>query len=366
MVSPQPLEPIPPNRPYLAYADVMRSLAAMLVVWAHMACTYLYSPTPPAVTTDIWYAANWMLAISRPCVPLFVMLSGLLLLRPAARPMSGPEFFRKRIVRVLVPLLIWSVCFVIWRLEFNHETLTLRQIAKAFILGTLSPHLWFLYMILALYVLTPIIQVYVRSATWRDYCYFMGLWLVINVVMPAVQFMTKVDPYFFSFLGMSGFSGYYLSGHFLSQVKVLPKWRPWLLGAVIVGTVITAWITDSLSRGAGKISDYFYSYLSPNVVLLSIACFLLLKDLPYERIQHRATWFYPALKIMSSLSFGIYLVHPMVMGVLESNRLGFTMSGSTGLSPAIVVPIGTLVVTLISMVLSAILQKIPKVGKFLC
>jgi surface polysaccharide O-acyltransferase-like enzyme len=352
--------------PYLIYADVMRAVAAVLVVWAHMACAYLYRPVPPAVTTSDWYAANWMLAISRPCVPLFVMLSGLLLLRNSAQPLSGQAFFQKRIVRVLVPFLLWTVAFVIWRRAFNGEAFPDKEVLKAFIRGTVSPHLWFMYMILGLYILTPVIQVYVRSATWRDYCYFIGLWSLVCVIMPAVQFLTHQEVYLFSFLGMSGFAGYYLSGHFLSQVKVPLKWRPWLAGLVVVGTVITALITEVLSKDAGKISDYFYSYLSPNVVLLSIACFLLLKDLPYDQLQQRAPWFYPALKTVSSLSLGIYLVHPMVMGVLESNRLGFTLSGSTTLSPAIVVPIGTLIVTLLSMVVSAILRKIPKVGKFLC
>jgi surface polysaccharide O-acyltransferase-like enzyme len=369
-VDPLPLTTVPLDGPltprqYLAYADVLRSVAAVLVVLAHAACSYLYVPHPPAVITMDWHAANWMLVLSRPCVPLFVMLSGLLLLNADAQPMSGKTFFHKRIMRVLVPLVLWSLAFAVWRLGFNGEKLSAIQLVDAFVQGTLSPHLWFLYMILAMYLLTPIIQVYVRSATWQDYRYFMGLWLCVSVLFPVFQRATQMNVSIVSFLSLNGFAGYYISGYFLNQVKVPAKWRGWLALLWAGGTIGTGVISAHLSMQAGKINDYFYSYLSPLVVVLSIALFLLLKDLPYARFQARYSWFYPVLKTFASLSLGVYLVHPMVMGVLESYRLGFSMT-QLGIQPGILIPIYTGLVVLVALCVSAVLRKIPLIGKFLC
>ena len=350
---------------HLLYADVIRSIATILVVWTHVAGCYIYNPTGPAITSAAWQAANLMTAIGRPCVPLFVILSGVLLLKPGQTGDIGKAFWQKRFGRILIPFLLWSFIFMALRLGYNKESLTSLQILDAFVKGTISSHLWFVYMIMAMYILTPIIQTYIRSAQWRDYLYLMGLWAINCVMMPMVMFLTNYDIYIFSFFGLSGFGGYYISGAYLKQIKVPNQRRSLLILMIAIGTITTTVITAHLSQQAGKFVPYFYSYLSPNVVIQSIAAFLLLKDLPYNTLAKKNPLFIPSLKTLSTASFGIYLVHPLVVSAIESGKLGFSMTGSP-VTPWIAVPICTMLVTLVSMAIAIALRKIPKIGPYLC
>jgi fucose 4-O-acetylase-like acetyltransferase len=100
--------------------------------------------------------------------------------------------------------------------------------------------------------------------------------------------------------------------------------------------------------------DYFQYPVGLNIVLLSISAFILLKAAgealfarPRPRLVKLATH-------LTSVSFGIYLVHVFVLNYLRRNSLG-PLDGS----PIYMVPVTTILVFLISWVIIAILQKIP-------
>ena len=94
----------------IVWLDVARLFAMFMVVCCHCADPFNFYPggnPPPAIAQ---WGALWG-AFLRPCVPLFVMITGALML-PVREESS--IFYKKRITRVFFPFLIWSLIYAIF------------------------------------------------------------------------------------------------------------------------------------------------------------------------------------------------------------------------------------------------------------
>jgi surface polysaccharide O-acyltransferase-like enzyme len=108
-----------------------------------------------------------------------------------------------------------------------------------------------------------------------------------------------------------------------------------------------------LSRQSGPIDAYFYSYFSPPTVLASLCGFLLLKDMGQN--LGRAG---KVVQAVSTTSFGIFLIHILVIQLLHTGDLGFRLYSWMGFS-VFMIPLTGSVAFFISFVTVFILQKIP-------
>ena len=93
---------------HIVWLDIVRLAAMFMVVCCHCTDPFNFYPgtSPEIGEIKFWGAAYG--ALLRPCVPLFVMITGALLL--PVRESSG-AFYKKRITRVFFPFLIWSVLY---------------------------------------------------------------------------------------------------------------------------------------------------------------------------------------------------------------------------------------------------------------
>ncbi len=87
---------------HIAWVDFLRILACFLVVLAHCCDPFVGSFDG---SFNFKSAVFWG-SLVRPCVPLFVMISGVLLF-PVTLEMGA--FYSRRLKRVLVPLIVWSL-----------------------------------------------------------------------------------------------------------------------------------------------------------------------------------------------------------------------------------------------------------------
>ena len=157
----------------VVWLDVVRFVAMFTVVCCHCADPFnFYSGEPSAELEQIkfWGAAYG--AFLRPCVPLFVMITGALLL-----PVRGETsvFYKKRISRVFWPFLLWSVLYNLFPwitglLGFKPEVIldffpysgeeatrqalsvSLKNIAEIPLnFSLLDVHMWYIYLLIGLY-----------------------------------------------------------------------------------------------------------------------------------------------------------------------------------------------------------------------
>lgn len=336
------------------FADGIRAYAIVNVVLLHVAAP-LVGRFPPT-DLDAWWVANAFDSFARPCVPLFYMVSGMLLLDPA-RQESTSLFFRKRFTRVMVPFLAWAAIYLAWRAFYHGESLSLGAVVRELFEGPIYVHFWFLYVLLGLYLVIPILRPYVRQADAAQLRYFLLLWLATVSLLPALHRFTGLQ----SALGLvltTGFVGYPVLGHALRDTRLSRSGWIFALASLIALAALTACGSYWLSLPNGPFDEFFYSNLSPNVIGMSICSFLLLRSLPWQRIASRAPTARRAVSWLSRMSFAIYLVHMIVLELLSGGALGFSLSGSTG-HPLLAIPATTGLILALSGAISTVLQRIP-------
>jgi len=138
------------------WPDLVRVFATVCVILIHISAvpaTHLAQVGHP-----VWDYAVIYDAFARAAVPLFIMTSGTLLLAGSTTQLSA--FAWRRFGKVGIPLLFWSVLYFFWRIFIRNETLRASDYVYHLLHGftdPVYPHLWFLYAILALYTLVPLL-----------------------------------------------------------------------------------------------------------------------------------------------------------------------------------------------------------------
>ena len=347
-VDPPPTQAAPTQYPWI---DLVRAAAVFQVVLVHLSYVILFKED---LFSPNWIAANFYDSLSRMGVPLFFMVSGYLLL---GKSEPAGAFLRKRFVKVGIPTLFWSAAYLLWSVEaYRNGTMNPLGVAlsmlKVMYLGDVEIHLWFLYILIGIYLATPILRLYVSGASRRDLAYFIGLWFLATPLFELAQRVVGY-PTALAIPVVTGYVGYFMMGYLLAEVR--PGRRGRLLAALgcIIAIAATFSGTNMLSAQAGQIDSYFYSYFSPPTALASICGFLLLKDLG-QRLGRAGKF----VRRISEASFGIFLIHIFVIQLLRNGDLGFRLYSWMAPAAYMIALTGLAVCTL-SFAIVFVLRKIP-------
>ncbi|MGD8630025.1 MAG: acyltransferase family protein, partial [Gammaproteobacteria bacterium] len=309
----------------LFFADAIRTYAIILVVLLHVSGTFVVQFE--IIDPSAWWIMNIIDSFSRPAVPLFVMISGMFLLDPA-RQQGTVAFFKNRLSRIALPFLGWAMIYLAWRMIYHAESITPEHAVKEIILGPVYTHLWFIYMIIGLYLLTPVLRIYVRFSSRRNQIYFLVLWFVFASLLPVIDRYLNLE----SGINRPVFQclGYYLLGHMLRGHRLGRRQMRWALVLVVALTAFTAVGSYVLTtRNGGVFDGLLFGNSSPNVFLMSIAVFLLLKSLDYAKFNERVPGFSRITIWIASASFTIYLSHPVILELYQGGMLGFRLNAMT-------------------------------------
>lgn len=257
---------------------------------------------------------------------------------------SMGAFYKKRILRMLWPFLIWSVlyylfpwitgllgldksivytCFIWAESDSQSFQSSLANILRIpYTFSFIAQHMWYIYMLIGLYLYMPIFSAWVERATKRQMQVVLGLWGLSTFLPYFHQF---VSTYAFGtctwnsfglFYYFAGFNGYLLLGHYL-RYHVNWSWsRTWpvalvLLVAGFLVTYLGYGYIMSLPDKTPEMIELFWTYNTINVACMSAAWFLLLKhvSLPAESKTGRM------LANLTFCGFGIYMVHYFFVGL---------------------------------------------------
>lgn len=320
--------------------DLLRVIAIMGVISIH-SCSILLKPWGIYDIQSWVYAPNIVDAFSRFSVPLFVMVSGALILKPHQRF----SFFMisKRVIRVLIPLLIWEA-IIKW--YFDKTLIGWKDV----FVEPPKYHFWFIYMIIGVYLLIPIYQAifdYLQNKPVLQ-IYSFVLWVLFTSI-PTVY-----NPPMFGLIGQNGFlqyGGYFLLGALLFQYQ----WKSNLLACLALFSACSAIIAiqvGSLSLQANALVSTPYSYFNPLVLLSAIALFI-----GMMHITIKQKWF-KLLTLLSNLSFLIYFIHVIFIELIGFSKITLQLSQQTsGVVIVLLVTVGTL---LLSTFTAYLLRLIPR------
>jgi surface polysaccharide O-acyltransferase-like enzyme len=343
----------------IQYIDTLRALAIIGVIVIHI--------TSPLVNMTYgkimpyWWIGNIVNSAVRFAVPLFLMLSGTTLLGKEYR--LG-EFYKKRMMRVLVPFLFWIWIYWIYRwlmLMPKQQPHGISDITKwsidLFLNEGVSKHFWYIYMILFIYLLVPFIGKIVLKASRKALTVFLIAWVLLCVATYSMNlsFYKWTGDYPQKILGYFQFSGFLVLGYFLGNTNFKKdKTRFISMLIFIITVIVSAVIVYLVSKHNHKLNLRIYSYFSLNTIIQSIAVFLLFKDIRIKNIYLIAIQ-----KTISKYSYGIYLLHIIIIGVLFRNGIYWSFA-----HPLVSLSLLTFMVLAGSLLIISILHKIPG-GKYL-
>ncbi|MFP4164728.1 MAG: acyltransferase [Chitinispirillaceae bacterium] len=339
----------------LLWPDLLKTLAILAVITIHSAAPLLIRYNQAG--ENYWWTANLFNSLSRWCIPVFFMLSGAFLI-PKAH-LSLTQFFKKRVQRIIVPFILWSFIYFLWRIHVNGEELQLVQFFPMLIQQPVYYHLWFFYVLIILYLFAPVLGVYFSCGRKSNAFYFFLLWLLSASILPLLQIYFDLN---FHFPDSSENSPYYFLGYFfiglmLRDITLQKREVPFFILLFLIGLLLTAYGTfDMVTANEGTFRGIFYRYNSPNVFLMAVSLFVLIKSIPLS--QNRSQINLP--ERLASCVPGIFLVHAMIIAIYKQGMLGFTLS-ETMYHPAWGIPVFTLAVYGGSLFITGIIKMIPVV-----
>ena len=352
------------TRTRILWIDIIRIVAIAMVIEMHAGdhIVYLWGKNPIRNGANVswWLTGVTFKSIASVCVPLLFMLSGYLLLSSQDRIFI---FFKKRLIKIVIPLVVWALLYMWWDGALLEATSTIKAIKLAIrniLEGSVHYHLWFLYVLLGLYLVTPIMRRFAQSASDGELLFFIGLWLFATIVFNLLQQFKAISISLFAQPYVSGYLGYYIAGYYLGRKEYTSK-QVWLAAIVFVAIAVgrTFW-AYYLTYDGGKFDTNLFEFLTWHVIAASLASFIVMKSIA----QVLEKYFSPAVEkiivLVSGATFGIYLVHDQILGFMETGALGFRLT-TDAFNPLFATPLTILVGFVLSFIVTYLLQKIPVV-----
>lgn len=242
-------------------------------------------------------------------VPCFFMISGALLLD--VENDSPLKSIKMRLAKQGCPFIIWSLLYVVVRIMLRKIPASI-QAFTSLLYEPAYYQFWFMYTLLAIYLLIPILAPLVHHISKRVYQYTLAIWLLFSVlqqtighIFPAFQLSEHVD-----LVICEGYLGYFLLGYYCKNygMQITPKKA---MGLLICGcgiTAISVWAEQILS-GVNSQGFFYRSYLTPGVVIAAIGAFLF-----FQNRRFCCGFFIVRL---SNISIGVFYIHMLVMSAFE-------------------------------------------------
>lgn len=325
--------------------DLLRIIAIFLVILLHTSAVYFLQ------FHKYWSISLFYDNISRISVPIFFIISGYLLL---SKEESISTFFIKRASKIILPFVAWSLFYIFIDLG-TWNTKRLLSIIR-------SPtyyHLWFIYAMMFMYFLTPMLRVINKNPDRNLSRYMICLWFIYaSVYVFACDLRAIIDPSFDNSFGnvetYISLSGFFIIGGYLRNYNLKISTLKLLL-IIMLCMSANFFATHFISTFVGSPNEILFKYFSPFVAISSISAFVLLMRIQIN-IKPQALFL---IEKMSELSFGVYLIHaaflPLAFRIISPS--------TDSIYSMITIPVITMTVFIASYIASAIISRIPYIRR---
>jgi len=330
------------------WIDFTRIVAAFSVVFLHSAWFFIIKKSLPLLSWDV---ANVYSSSARMCVPVFFMISGYLLLKKD-EPII--YFYKKRMFKILFPFVFWSCVYLLWKDHKGIQDFTFFSIIT--IIGKPAyMHLWFMYPLIGLYLIAPLLGKFVKDAENKHLLCFIIIWF-INVAIIA----TLRNIYGFRIAipieMASGYAGYFILGLFIGRTEVSIKRAGTAFAVYVAFVAATAFLTHYYTIKTASLFRHFYDWRSPTVIISSAAAFLCIKWAGTQLAQSKSSFIKRIVIAGSSCTFGIYLLHFLVLEIIH-NHFKSNLDGC--LEIGVYIPVLTIAGFLLTLIIVMVLKQIP-------
>lgn len=322
----------------IVWIDNLRAVACLMVIMIHT--TTWYVTNAPAIGEHTWDLSNLLNSASRVCVPIFFMISGYLFF--GERSAQGRHF-----LRIVLCLLFYStvaLLYITWLTPIS-QSISIRLLLQK----PVFYHLWFFFAVIAIYLLSPLIQVKNVRA---------GYLAVVTLVLAVLANPNTVERSVGHFqwlplnLYINGDSFYYvlyaLFGRAIGMMDTDKRGVSWLAGAVFIACVAgIAMGTKKQMAINGAFADTWYLYCGPVVFVAAVSLVIVFKNALNQRIL-------PFFGLISRNSLPIYGFHALFIHFMRTHHLDHTAR------PLLDIPLVFTITLLGSLLLSLALRKVDR------
>lgn len=292
----------------IGWISLTRAMAVMFIVMLHSASFYFNNFDAGVFGWEVGNIGN---SLSRWGVPVFIMLSGALLLNND-KPTDYASFYKRRISKILIPLIFWSIFYsAIWLFQ-NKGDATLYEAFINIVSGHPFYHMWFMYMIIGLYAFTPLFRKIISAVGDREYAGLIIALFILSSIWIGNKYITDSHDTLWVFWFIQ-YIPYYFAGYYLSKSANTQK-TGMLFFLIALLMAATFFATHYSSLFLGK-TQYFYEPLSPFIIAMSICVFCLLMK-----------WSRGFPSFLADASLGVYLIHPFFLLAFFKVFKGFAIS----------------------------------------
>lgn len=334
------------------YLDFLRCLAIFLVVVLHVMTPVLTNPGLYGSTS--WYICLFQNTLNRTGVPLFLMISGYLMLRDE-RTRDVGTFYKKRLPRLLLPLVVWNgVYYVAYALRAG-EPLSPVEYLRQLLNNGSAYHFWFVYTLLGIYLMAPFLKRIIDAAGVKEQLILLAIIMFPGAFRPWLNMAGPIYIFLFDPL-MESYIGYFLLGYLLGSQSLSKKLRLGVYLGGVAGFLIGS-VGNLVTASAEGIPLPFNMAYGLNHYLCAGAIFVLVKTF-FEQHEAGLARLNKPLASLSALVFGVYWVHVAALELVGS-FLG------SGMPLPLLLAQETLLTTALSLGISWVISKIPVLRKCL-
>ncbi|WP_312931136.1 acyltransferase [Pseudomonas sp.] len=329
--------------------DALRLVATLMVVMIHVSAAGFAELAPH------WWAVNAYESLSRASVPIFFMITGALLL-PRTHTIKSTT---RRALRMITALLAWSIIFLVYN-KYKITGMLLPDLSElghwlaAIVRWPVAPHLWYLYTLIAGYFFIPVLTGFFRTTALSLQCVVLAVWFLAASVVP---FMERYFNAAYLYMDMRFFyiyPAYMLAGAMLYHHVRMASVRALAgIGMYLVCCAGTAFLTWFFSKDATTNTELYYEYYAPLVVISALCIFHALRHFSLWLTQRWPGTSQPII-FGGSLTFGVYLMHPMLIWELQHHGFGWNF-----INPWLAIPLLVVVVFVACGALTWVLQRTP-------
>ena len=378
------------------WIDTLRVVACFLVMMTHSNEPFYLGGEGSLILTRadaVWVAI--LNVLPRASVALFVVASSYLQF-----PLHYPtgEFFRRRAVRILAPFIIWTV---VYALVWGEPVQNFKDLLLNF--NYAAGHLWFVYMLIGLYLLMPLLSPWAEKVGRKELLVYLGIWLFTTIIPFIRQWAGGAAPVIYGpsgipnaakyplwgeaswntyglFYYFSGFVGYMLLGLYFRRFVGELDWKKTLAVAVPVflggfaicslGFLSRVWADCGgnfpVEGPVGLAALWEGPWLNDTfgVALMTIGWILVLR-----KVKGDGAFYKTVILPVSKASYGMYLCHMLLLGIISAWLRAALGLGADGVLGVWTTPVQVLCTSLLSFVGVAVfcilVQRIPRVGKWI-
>ena len=274
--------------------DIIRIIACIMIVTMH-------SPIPTGAENGLFLST--LSYLTAPGVGLFFMLSGALLLPVET---GTGVFLRKRLLKIAIPVVLWTTLYLMARVLIKGEVVSWKELLSIPFSAQGNPTFWFLYTLIGLYLISPIISKWLKSISRIELEFYLILWL-ISLLYPVLKNVLSINASETGILYyVSGYAGYFVLGYYMRRYSERIGFR-WIIPASIV-----AFIVPVVCK-MNSIQVDFYSLFWYLSIFLAILCIFIWKVIEVFTPEHTGSKCASAAEWLSKNTFGVYLIHYFVI-----------------------------------------------------